>query len=71
MDSVHFYDNNFFVKKNTRANLPSVIMPLGIKWWCEARVDALTRFSDDTWRTAEASRMDDGVLRRESGPTKC
>jgi hypothetical protein len=20
-----------------------------LKWWCEARVDALTRFSDDTW----------------------
>jgi hypothetical protein len=24
--------------------------PLGIRWWCEARVDALTRFSDSTWR---------------------
>ena len=26
-------------------------MPLGIRWWCEARVDALMRYSDDTWRT--------------------
>ena len=50
MDSVHFYDNNFFVKEDHARELAERIMPLGIKWWCEARVDALTRFSDDTWR---------------------
>jgi hypothetical protein len=24
--------------------------PLGLRWWCEARVDALNRLSDATWR---------------------
>ncbi|MEP6621415.1 MAG: radical SAM protein [bacterium] len=50
MDSVHFYDNNFFVKEEHARELAERIMPLGLKWWCEARVDALSRFSDDTWR---------------------
>jgi anaerobic magnesium-protoporphyrin IX monomethyl ester cyclase len=50
MDSLHFYDNNFFVREDHARELAERILPLGIKWWCEARVDALTRFSDDTWR---------------------
>ena len=50
MDSVHFYDNNFFVKEDHARELAERLMPLGIRWWCEARVDALMRYSDDTWR---------------------
>ena len=50
MDSVHFYDNNFFVSEPQARELAERIAPLGIRWWCEARVDTLTRFSDDTWR---------------------
>ncbi|MES2178534.1 MAG: radical SAM protein [Gemmatimonadota bacterium] len=49
MDSVHFYDNNFFVREDHARELAERLIPLGLKWWCEARVDALTRFSDDTW----------------------
>jgi radical SAM superfamily enzyme YgiQ (UPF0313 family) len=50
MDSVHFYDNNFFVSEPQAREIAERIAPLGIRWWCEARVDTLTRFSDDTWR---------------------
>jgi radical SAM superfamily enzyme YgiQ (UPF0313 family) len=50
MDSVHFYDNNFFVSEPQARELAERIAPLGIRWWCEARVDTLSRFSDDTWR---------------------
>ncbi len=50
MDSVHFYDNNFFVGEEHARELAERITPLGIRWWCEARVDALSRFSLDTWR---------------------
>jgi anaerobic magnesium-protoporphyrin IX monomethyl ester cyclase len=50
MDSVHFYDNNFFVKEDHARELAERLVPLELRWWCEARVDALTRFSDDTWR---------------------
>jgi anaerobic magnesium-protoporphyrin IX monomethyl ester cyclase len=49
MDSVHFYDNNFFVGEPQARELAEQIAPLGLRWWCEARVDTLTRFSSDTW----------------------
>ena len=49
MDSVHFYDNNFFVGEEHARELAQRIEPLGLRWWCEARVDALLRFSEDTW----------------------
>ena len=55
MDSVHFYDNNFFLNEAQAREVASYMKPLGIKWWCEARVDALTRFSDDTWRALKAA----------------
>ncbi|HSY81102.1 MAG TPA: radical SAM protein [Gemmatimonadaceae bacterium] len=50
MDSVHFYDNNFFLGEAHARELADRLMPLGLRWWVEARVDALLRFSDDTWR---------------------
>jgi anaerobic magnesium-protoporphyrin IX monomethyl ester cyclase len=50
MDSVHFYDNNFFIQEEHARELAERIRPLNLRWWCEARVDALVRFSDDTWR---------------------
>ncbi|HEY4218301.1 MAG TPA: radical SAM protein [Gemmatimonadaceae bacterium] len=49
MDSVHFYDNNFFVSEQHARELAERIEPLGLRWWCEARVDALVRYSEDTW----------------------
>ena len=49
MDSVHFYDNNFFVGEEHARELAERMLPLGLRWWCEARVDALCRFSSDTW----------------------
>jgi len=50
MDSVHFYDNNFFISEPQARELAERIAPLGLRWWCEARVDTLARFSDDSWR---------------------
>jgi len=50
MDAVHFYDNNFFVREDHAVELCERIEPLGLSWWCEARVDAMLRFSDRTWR---------------------
>ncbi len=50
MDSVHFYDNNFFVREPQARDVVAHLEPLGLRWWCEARVDVLSRFSDDTWR---------------------
>ena len=50
MDSVHFYDNNFFLNERHAREIAAALAPLGLRWWCEARVDTLCRFSDETWR---------------------
>ncbi len=49
-DSVQFYDNNFFLREDHARELADRLQPLGMRWWCEARVDAMLRYSDDTLR---------------------
>lgn len=67
MDSVHFYDNNFFVAEAHARELAERMIPLGIRWWCEARVDALCRFSDDTWRLLKRAGLTMVFCGAESG----
>jgi len=49
VDAVHFYDNNFFLKEDHARELCDRLAPLGLKWWCEARIDVMNRFSNETW----------------------
>jgi len=67
MDSVHFYDNNFFVREDVAREFAERVTPLGLRWWCEARVDALMRFSDDTWRLLERAGLTMVFCGAESG----
>jgi radical SAM superfamily enzyme YgiQ (UPF0313 family) len=67
MDSVHFYDNNFFVGEEHARELVGRMEPLGLRWWCEARVDALLRFSDDTWALLKRSGLTMIFCGAESG----
>lgn len=67
MDSVHFYDNNFFLREEHAVELAERIAPLGLRWWCEARVDAMLRFSDDTWRKLKAAGLTMIFFGAESG----
>ncbi|HWY13976.1 MAG TPA: cobalamin-dependent protein, partial [Rhizomicrobium sp.] len=45
MDSVHFYDNNFFLNDAHAREVADCFAGLDLAWWCEARVDAILRFS--------------------------
>ncbi len=47
-DSVQFYDMNFFMGENHAKELARRIEQLGLRWWCEARVDIFNRYSDQT-----------------------
>lgn len=47
-DSVQFYDMNFFLREEAARELSDRIAPLQFRWWCEGRVDILSRYSDDT-----------------------
>jgi radical SAM superfamily enzyme YgiQ (UPF0313 family) len=45
IDAVQFYDNNFFLKEDHAAEQADRLAPLNLRWWCEARIDALLRYS--------------------------
>jgi len=47
-DSVQFYDMNFFVRESHARDLAERMESLGFRWWCEARIDTFTRYSDAT-----------------------
>jgi hypothetical protein len=67
MDSVHFYDNNFIVSEGHIREFAERMLPLGLRWWCEARVDALMRLSDDTWRLLKRAGLTMVFCGAESG----
>ena len=50
IDSVQFYDNNFFLNESHTAALAKCLEPLNLKWWCEGRIDTVSRYSDETFR---------------------
>lgn len=50
VDSVQFYDNNFFLSESLVREQMQRLRSLGLSWWCEGRVDALLRYSDETLR---------------------
>ena len=50
INAVQFYDNNFFLREEHARELAERIAPLHLRWWCEARVDIVLSYSDDTLR---------------------
>lgn len=55
VNAVQFYDNNFFLREDHARELAGRIGPLNLRWWCEARVDIVLGYSDDTLRKLRAS----------------
>jgi anaerobic magnesium-protoporphyrin IX monomethyl ester cyclase len=47
-DSVQFYDMNFFLREDHARELAERLAPLKLRWWCEGRVDIMSRYSDTT-----------------------
>jgi anaerobic magnesium-protoporphyrin IX monomethyl ester cyclase len=47
-DSVQFYDMNFFMREDHARDLADRLAPLDLRWWCEARVDVMSKYSDAT-----------------------
>lgn len=67
VDGLHFYDNNFFLGEARAVELAERMSPLGLSWWCEARIDAMLRFSDSTWRKLVESGLKAVFFGAESG----
>lgn len=66
-DAVELYDNNFFVHEARTAEFAERILPLGIAWWGEARIDTLLRYSQRTWALMRQSGLKMVFLGAESG----
>jgi len=67
MDALHFYDNNFFLNEKHALKIVDALEPLGIKWWCESRVDTLSKFSDETWGRLKSAGLEMVFCGAESG----
>ena len=67
MDGLHFYDNNFFQAEAHAREIAERMTPLRLRWWCEARIDVMLRFSDRTWDLIRRSGCAMVYLGAESG----
>jgi anaerobic magnesium-protoporphyrin IX monomethyl ester cyclase len=66
VDSLLFYDNNFFDREAETAPLLEVLARYGLPWWCFARADALTGLSDKAWSLVRRSRLRMAYIGAES-----
>jgi radical SAM superfamily enzyme YgiQ (UPF0313 family) len=55
VDSINFYDHNFFDREEDMAPLLEVLAKYSLPWWCFARADALLNLSDRSWRLVQKS----------------
>ena len=67
LDSVEFLDNNFFTHEARVAEFAERIRDLRLRWWGEARIDTLLKFSERTWRRMADSGLAMVFLGAESG----
>jgi radical SAM superfamily enzyme YgiQ (UPF0313 family) len=67
VDSVEFYDNNFFVHEKRTAEFAERIMDLQIAWWGEGRIDTLLNYSDRNWELMRDAGLRMVFLGAESG----
>ena len=47
-DAVEFHDNNFFVSEKRCVEFAKLILPEKMKWWGMARIDTMSKFSDNS-----------------------
>lgn len=67
INGVQFYDNNFFLREDHAREQAERFTPLEFRWWCEARVDIVLGYSDDTLRKLRRSGLTMVFFGAESG----
>lgn len=66
VDSLLFYDNNFFDREADTVPLLEVLAKRGLPWWCFARADALVGLSAASWSLVRRSRLRMAYIGAES-----
>jgi anaerobic magnesium-protoporphyrin IX monomethyl ester cyclase len=67
VDSIEFFDANFMAGEARALAIAERMRPFGIRWWCQARLDTMNRYSDETWRQLRASGLSMMFFGAESG----
>ena len=67
VNAIEFYDNNFFTHEARTAEFAERIMPLGLGWWGEGRIDTLLKYPERTWRLMRDSGLKMVFMGAESG----
>jgi radical SAM superfamily enzyme YgiQ (UPF0313 family) len=55
IDSVEFFDDNFFVSEKRTLEFSERVKPLKLSWWGEGRSDTLLKYSDRTLQAMRAA----------------
>ena len=66
VDSLLFYDHNFFDREEDMLPLLEVLAKFQLPWWCFARSDALVNLSDRAWNLVRKSRLRMAYIGAES-----
>jgi radical SAM superfamily enzyme YgiQ (UPF0313 family) len=66
VDSIQFYDHNFFDREQDTAPLLEVLAKFRLPWWCFARSDALLNLSESSWALVRKSRLRMAYIGAES-----
>jgi radical SAM superfamily enzyme YgiQ (UPF0313 family) len=66
VDSVNFYDHNFFDREVDMVPLLEVLAKFQLPWWCFARSDALLNLSAHSWSLVRKSRLRMAYIGAES-----
>ncbi|HEU4591815.1 MAG TPA: radical SAM protein [Steroidobacteraceae bacterium] len=66
VDSINFYDHNFFDREVDMVPLLEVMARHQLPWWCFARSDALVEMSASTWALVRKSRLRMAYIGAES-----
>ncbi len=67
LNAFEFYDNNFFTHEARVAEFSERIVDLNLRWWGEARIDTMLKFSEKTWSQMQNSGLKMVFLGAESG----
>ena len=67
VNAIEFYDNNFFTQEARTAEFAERILPLGLAWWGEGRIDTLLKYSEKNWRLMRDAGLKMVFMGAESG----
>ena len=78
IDAMEFFDANFMAAESRALAIAERLEPFGLRWWCQARIDTMNSYGDDTWARLRRSGLwmmffgaesgSDAVLARMSKP---